>query len=321
MENNRTLVVIGGLGAVASCAVPLIYQEFTFSRVVLLDCKLLSAAKDTKRIPKGAEFFTEQFGPKNYEAILANYLKKDDVCLNLSLIDSRAVMIWCMGNDAMYLNTSGESWAETEDADLDNCTNYRDASLSRIHQKLSKSLANLYQLNPNKKEWAIHVVQHGMDPGLVNQFIKKELQDIVMTLLECPDGCLNSEKIQQHIMDHRDWPSLAQALDIQTIHISEQDTQRSTMPHQWGGFHLTWSIEGFVIELRDYAEIGLRTHKKCIPREAHVFDGKDDVSMTLGGKATNMQVMFWVPSGPIQGFPCPHDESIIMARFLEVRDS
>ena len=324
IEYDRTIVVIGGLGSVASCAVPLINREFKFARMVVLDARdQTEETRKKKPMPEGVEFYVEKFTGENYKDILAKYLKNPgDICCNLSVIDSRDMLIWCMDNDCLYMDTSAESWAEDNDDEpsVHNRANFSDASLSRLHRKLANSLSELYTQNPDKKEWPTCVVQHGMNPGLVNQFIKQGLHDIATELLQRAEGCRNRDNIQNYLAQ-KDWAHLSQALGVQTIHISERDTQRSTQPRAPGEFHSTWSVPAFIVELRDYSEIGLGTFEKRIPRDAYVFNGKGDTSAIMGGKAANMRCMSWVPSGPIQGYPCPHDEAITMARFLEVRNN
>jgi homospermidine synthase len=56
-------------------------------------------------------------------------------------------------------------------------------------------------------------------------------------------------------------------------------------------------------------------HLKHIP-----ITSENEVFTILGRKTVNIRVMAWIPSGPYQGFPCPHDQAFTMAHFLEIRD-
>jgi homospermidine synthase len=86
--DERALVVIGGCGAVSSCALPLLFREFKFSKVVILDAKDLVTP-----LPTGTKFYKEFFTEENYKHILAKYFVAGDICCNLSIIESQAVLI------------------------------------------------------------------------------------------------------------------------------------------------------------------------------------------------------------------------------------
>ncbi len=70
-----------------------------------------------------------------------------------------------------------------------------------------------------------------------------------------------------------DWARLAQTTGIKGIHIAECDTQRAAAPKPRGVFVNTWSVEGFVSEGLQPAELGWGTHEKHMPPEGkrHAF--------------------------------------------------
>ena len=57
----------------------------------------------------------------------------------------------------------------------------------------------------------------------------------------------------------------AQRLGVKGIHIAERDTQRARDPKPRGMFVNTWSVEGFVSEGLQPAELGWGTHEKALP--------------------------------------------------------
>ena len=61
------------------------------------------------------------------------------------------------------------------------------------------------------------------------------------------------------------WNHLAQALGVKVIHISERDTQISSVPKQEDEFVNTWSVEGFYEEGIAPAEMGWGTHERSLP--------------------------------------------------------
>ena len=64
-----------------------------------------------------------------------------------------------------------------------------------------------------------------------------------------------------------DWARLAMTLGVKGIHIAERDTQRAKTPKPMGVFVNTWSVEGFVSEGLQPAELGWGTHEKHLPPE------------------------------------------------------
>ena len=63
------------------------------------------------------------------------------------------------------------------------------------------------------------------------------------------------------------WGRLAQRLGIKVIHIAERDTQVSKSPKKLNEFVNTWSVDGFVSEGAQPAELGWGTHERHFPAD------------------------------------------------------
>src|SRR5207237_2503132 len=61
------------------------------------------------------------------------------------------------------------------------------------------------------------------------------------------------------------WAALGAAVGVKVIHIAERDTQVSSIPKRRGEFVNTWSIEGFVSEGAQPAELGWGAHERHFP--------------------------------------------------------
>src|SRR3546814_7174463 len=59
-----------------------------------------------------------------------------------------------------------------------------------------------------------------------------------------------------------DWARLMQRLGVKGIHIAERDTQRAREPRPMNQFWNTWSVEGFISERLQPADIGWGTHER-----------------------------------------------------------
>ena len=68
------------------------------------------------------------------------------------------------------------------------------------------------------------------------------------------------------------WARLAERLGVKVIHIAERDTQVSTIPKEPGEFVNTWSIDGFVSEGSQPAELGWGTHERHFPADGRRHD-------------------------------------------------
>ena len=99
------------------------------------------------------------------------------------------------------------------------------------------------------------MIAHGANPGLVSHFVKQALVNLA-----------SDTGVKVKTPTNRDgWGRLAQRLGVKVIHIAERDTQVSKMPKEVGEFVNTWSIDGFVSEGSQPAEMGWGTHEKALP--------------------------------------------------------
>src|SRR6185295_7290172 len=88
--------------------------------------------------------------------------------------------------------------------------------------------------------------------------------------------------------DREGWGKLAQRLGIKVIHVAERDTQVSPKPKEVGEFVNTWSIDGFVSEGGQPAEMGWGTHEKELPHDGkeHTFGCKAAIYLERPGFST-----------------------------------
>jgi homospermidine synthase len=104
------------------------------------------------------------------------------------------------------------------------------------------------------------------------------------------------------------------------IHIAERDTQRAAgRPKRRGEFVNTWSIEGFVAEGCQPAELGWGSHERHVPEDGarHAFGSQAAIYLNRPGAAT--RVRSWTPlEGGYHGFLITHGEAISIADYLTV---
>jgi homospermidine synthase len=117
-----------------------------------------------------------------------------------------------------------------------------------------------------------------------------------------------------------EWAQLMQRVGVKGIHIAERDTQRATSEKPMGVFVNTWSVEGFVSEGMQPAELGWGTHEKWKPDGAGAQ--RDALAIYLQQPGANTRVRTWCPTpGPQYGFLVTHNESISIPDFFTVREN
>jgi len=114
---------------------------------------------------------------------------------------------------------------------------------------------------------------------------------------------------------------LAEQLGIKVIHIAERDTQVAKTPKEPGEFVNTWSIDGFVSEGSQPAELGWGTHERHFPKDGRRHDFGCGAAIYLLRRGAATRVRSWTPlEGPYHGFLITHGESISIADYLTLRD-
>ncbi len=92
-----------------------------------------------------------------------------------------------------------------------------------------------------------------------------------------------------------------------------------TVPKRVDEFVNTWSIDGFVGEGAQPAELGWGTHERHFPADAarHEFGGGAAIYLNRPGAGT--KVRSWTPlEGPYHGFLITHSEAISVADYFSV---
>ena len=109
-------------------------------------------------------------------------------------------------------------------------------------------------------------------------------------------------------------------LGVKGVHIAERDTQRAIHPKPIDVFWNTWSVDGFISEGLQPAELGWGTHERWMPDNARRFDDPDAPAIFLEQPGANTRVRTWCPShGAQYGFLVTHNESLSIPDFFTVR--
>ncbi len=121
--------------------------------------------------------------------------------------------------------------------------------------------------------------------------------------------------------DRAGWAGLMAALGVKVIHVAERDTQVSHQPKRVDEFVNTWSIDGFVGEGCQPAELGWGAHEKALPPDGRRHEFGRDCAIYLMRPGASTRVRTWTPlEGPFHGFLITHSEAISIADYYTVKD-
>ncbi len=234
--------------------------------------------------------------------MLTPLLGRGDFLLNLSVdVSSVALIALCQEIGALYLDTCTEPWAG----------GYTDPSLTpsqRSNYALRESALELARALPGGPT---AVLTHGANPGLVSHFVKQALLTVASDVGQPTPVPTTREG----------WARLSQVLGVKAIHIAERDTQVANIAKRPGEFVNTWSIDGFVGEGCQPAELGWGTHERSLPADARRHDFGCDAAVYLLRPGASTRVRSWTPlEGPFHGFLITHNEAISIADYYTVSD-
>ncbi|NDE47611.1 MAG: homospermidine synthase [Actinobacteria bacterium] len=301
---NKVLIL--GAGSVSQSVLPLLIEHLVDAKQITIMDQRDNRSRVQSALNQGATYVQDQITRGNLDAQLSKYLKAGDFLLDLAWnIDANTILQWCHDHGVLYLNTSIEEWDPYEGGSnkhpLERTLYYRHMRMRDMKSRWTKTGATA-------------IVEHGANPGLVSHLVKKSLVDIATRALK--DGKAGSEV--EGALVNENYQSLAHALNVKVIHISERDTQVTNKPKQWGEFVNTWSVEGFYEEGVAPAELGWGTHEKTLPVNAyeHPSGPKNQIAIAQPGATT--WVRSWVPNFEIQGMVIRHGEAFTISDHLTV---
>lgn len=299
-EITGPLVMIG-FGSIGRGCLPLIERHFKYDkeRFVVID----PSDRDRHLLDeRGIRFIKTGLTAENYEDILKPLLQGPGTgfCVNLSVdVSSLDVMNLCRKIGAHYIDTVVEPWTGFY---FDNSKGLS----ARSNYALRETVLEERAKNPG----GITAVSCcGANPGMVSWFVKQALVNLAQDL-----------KIPYTLPKTREeWAKLMQKVGVQGIHIAERDTQRAQHQKPLNCFVNTWSVEGFVSEGMQPAELGWGTHETWLPETGRRHESGCQAAIYLQQAGANTKVRSWCPTpGPQYARLVTHNESISIADYFTV---
>jgi homospermidine synthase len=295
-------IVMIGFGSIGKGTLPLIQRHFDHEADQLV---VIDPNPDTHLFLSQHNIRHEQIAitPKNYKDVLGRlFAAGKGFCVNLSVdTSSLDLMKYCRELGVLYIDTVVEPWAGYYFDTQDNAerTNYA------LRQKVRDEKA----ANPGG---TTAVSCCGANPGMVSWFVKEAL----LTLAK------DTGRHTTPPTDREGWAALMQSLGVKGVHIAERDTQARRLPRPRGVFVNTWSVEGFIAEGFQPAELGWGTHETWFPENGHRPESGCMAGIWLDRPGAITRVHTWCPTpGPQFGFLVTHNEAISISDYYTVGDA
>ena len=298
-------IVMIGFGSIGRGTLPLVERHIAFDKAKFT---VIAPDDDDRNLldERGIRFLHLGLTRENYADVLTPLLTeggRQALVINLSVdVSSVAMVRLCKDLGALYIDTVVEPWPGFY-------TDTRLTASQRSNYALRETMMDLRRAAPGGPT---AVTTCGANPGMVSWFVKQALLDVAMdTNVEVAEPT-----------DRAGWARLAKQLGVKGIHIAERDTQRAKTPKPQGVFVNTWSVEGFVSEGLQPAELGWGTHEKSLPAEGQRHDFGPDCAIYLLRPGAGTRVRSWTPTaGPQHGFLVTHNESISIADYYTVAEN
>ena len=300
---NGPIVMIG-FGSIGRGTLPLILRHIACNKakITVIDP---SASWSQLVEREGVSFLKQEITKQNYKAILTPLLTADPgqaLIVNLTVdVSSIDIIKLARETNSLCIDTVNEPWPGFYyNTKLDNAdrTNYKvREDLLEVRRKLG--------LGPTAVSCC------GANPGMVSWFVKQALLDLARDM-----------KVAIKEPNTREaWARLMKRLGVKGIHIAERDTQRSKNPKPLDMFINTWSVDGFISEGLQPAELGWGSHEKKLPYDGKKHKKGTGAAIYLTRAGADTRVRSWVPTAGAQfGLLVTHNEAISISDYFTVRE-
>ncbi len=293
-------VLIVGFGSIGRGTLPLIERHFRYDarRVHVIDPSDEHAVFLEQR---GVTHHRLALTRENHREVLAGIFGGGPgFCVNLSVdVGSLDMMRACREMGVLYIDTVVEPWPGFYfdlDADPADRTNYALRETVRAEKRA----------NPGGPT---AVSCCGANPGMVSWLLKEAL----LRLAEDTGADASAPGSREG------WAAMMRDLDVKGVHIAERDTQAGVRKKPIGTFVNTWSVEGFIAESFQPAELGWGSHETWFPPGARRQARGCKAAIFLDTPGILTKVHTWTPAaGPQYGFLVTHNEAVSISDYYTI---
>ena len=296
-------IVMIGFGSIGRGTLPLILRHIKSDRakITIIDP---DASWSHLADKAGVAFVKQGLTRQNYKSVLTPLLTEGPgpaFIVNLSVdVESLDIMALARETGALYIDTVIEPWPGF----------YYNSKIANSERTNYAMREKMLALKARLGAGTTAVTCCGANPGMVSWFVKQALMDIAAGL-----------KLKVTQPTTRDgWAKLMKRVGVKGIHVAERDTQRAKDPKPIDCFINTWSVDGFISEGLQPAELGWGTHEKKLPALAKRHKKGTGAAIFIERPGADTRVRTWVPTiGAQFGYLVTHNEAISIADYYTVR--
>ena len=303
MINFDGNIVQFGFGAVGKSFYEKVSKEIKFNEnkyfVITMDKEEFTAFINLGGMV--ANFIEAQVTKENFKEIFEKYLNEGDLLIDFAdTVGTKDICEWCAERNIMYINTGEADWPENW--------------YSILNENLLKNKLKEKYKNSNSKTKHPIVLQHGDNPGLVSHFVKAGIEYIANTQFK------KDKQLKEFIKNNK-FNEAAYKLGIKMIHVNDIDLQKINDSYSDDKLFNTWCIDSFFFEMLSEATMNIGTHEiidyedKC--KEIDYQNG----FLEFKKLAVEKKCQTYYPNGAFEGFLVPHEETITIAKSLEVKQN
>lgn len=245
-----------------------------------------------------ANFITAEITRDNFKEIFGTYLREGDLLIDFAdTVGTRDICEWCAKENIMYINTGEADWPDHW------------YSIFEEHDK-KIDLKNIFATNPDQNKYPI-VLHHGNNPGLVSHFVRAALEYIVTTQFK-------RDKELKRLLKDGSFNHIACYLGLRQIHVSDIDLQKVRGSFDEKLLVNTWCTDSFWFEMLSEATLDLGTFEEVDFEDQCNMYHKEKGYMEFKALAVDKRCATYYPEGVFEGHLVPHEETISIAKSLEV---
>lgn len=248
-----------------------------------------------------SNFITAEVTRDNFKQVFEPYLRSGDLLIDFAdTVGTRDICEWCAEKNIMYINTGEADWPDHWYSIFE-------------ENQLKHALKNKYAQSEVTNKCPI-VLQHGNNPGLVSHFVKAGIEYIVKTQFK-------KDKHLKRLIKEGKFNEAAMKLGIKMIHVNDIDLQEVKNEYNNNILFSTWCVDSFWFEMLSEATVDVGTHEVIdYENECNFYDSEKGF-LEFKKIAAEKKCHTYYPGGEFEGFMVPHEETITIAKGLEVKEN
>jgi homospermidine synthase len=297
--NNKILII--GCGAVGPIILFLIIEliKINPTNIYIIDKEQYRLDKLKSKINLPINFIYEKLSKKNLEKIIINDLKfgQNDIIIECAYeINTNFIFGLCSNHGISYINSAVDVWS------TDEALNEKDFTFYSRFKSIEAQNSNIQNKKNN------FIISLGANPGNVNIWTLYGLEKI------------NNIKNKYQF---KSYSELAYKMGLRTIHISERDSQITSIPKKQNEYVNTWSTDAvsWYDEALSYIEIGWGTHEKTLHEYTNPkLSNEYQKIIDLMGSETFVYTYTPINKN-VRGMLIRHEEAFTICRKLTIEEN